>query len=513
MAVNMPLEPSGAEYSPRFSGEASELQALMVKAREAARAFRDLSFDARHKLLQKAARSLLDKRKEALAIVEAELGKVRGDALFSEVLGPLDAVNAWAKVVSRATPRKASLSPLAFPKKSARVELVPHGVVGIIAPWNFPMAGLYRSVFPALLLGNAVVVKPSEFSTRSGQWFIEELARALPPHVIQGVYGGGAVGAALLESGIDACVFTGSTIVGARVEARAFELGIPCSAEMGGNDGAIVLADADLERTSAGLVQWALQNAGQACGAVEVIYADSRIAAELTRKLADACSRLRPPLVTGGPGSLARLAHQKQMNIVLAQLADAVEKGATLVSGGKNEGLYLEPTVVSGCTGEMELVREETFGPVLPVVSVDGPADAIRRINAGRYGLTASIWSKDTERAERLSRDLDVGVVTINNHAFTGAIPELPWAGRRASGRGIAGSAWSLLTFAHPKAIAVDKSSGPDPYWVPFDQDLIELGDLLAEAQLGRLSRAFRIPLLLSRRVETIKRFFNMGSS
>ena len=507
--MNMPLEPLGQDDSARFPLDEA-VKAALVRARSAGRAFRDLGIEQRHKLLQKAARYLLEQRKEALAVVESELGKVRGDALFSEVLGPLDAVNAWAKVVARATPKKASLNPLAFPKKSARTELIPRGVVGVIAPWNFPMAGLYRSVFPALLLGNAVIVKPSEFSTESSRWFIEALAKMLPPHVLQGVYGGGQVGAALLESGIDACVFTGSSAVGARVEARAFELGIPCSAEMGGNDGAIVLADADLNRTTAGLVHWALENAGQACGAVEVVYADGRIATELAAKLADACGRLRPALVPGGPGSLARLAHPKQLDIVLRQLADAVAKGATVLSGGKSSGLYLEPTVLSDCNDEMEIVREETFGPVLPIVSVDGPADAIRRINAGRYGLTASIWSTDIERAERLATELDVGVVTINNHAFTGAIPELPWSGRRASGRGIAGSAWSLLTFARPKAIAIDRSGGPDPYWVPFDQDLIELGDLLADAQLGRLGRAIRIPILLSRRVETIKRFFGM---
>jgi acyl-CoA reductase-like NAD-dependent aldehyde dehydrogenase len=507
--VNVSLDLNGMDHTSRIEGVGA-LRNVVDVGRAAVRGFCDLGLEQRTLLLRQAACIMLERRHQALEILERELGKVRGDALFSEVLGPLDAVNAWAKLVGRVSSQKASLNPIAFPKKSARTELVPRGVVGVIAPWNFPMAGLYRSVFPALLLGNAVVIKPSEYATESSRWFIEVLQEVLPPGVVQGAYGDGTVGALLLESGIDACVFTGSSAVGARVEARAFELGIACSAEMGGNDGAIVLSDADLERTSAGIVHWALQNAGQACGSVEVVYADSRIVGALTAKIADACARLCPPVVPGGPGSLARLAHDKQLRTVLLQLEDAKKKGATVVTGGQHTGLYLQPTVLGGCTEEMTVVSEETFGPVIPIVSVDGPAEAIRSINRGKYGLTASIWSRDTERAELLAEQLDVGVVTVNNHAFTGAIAELPWSGRRASGRGIAGGVWSLLTFARPKVVAVDRGRGPDPYWVPFDQDLSELGDLLADAQVGRVGRALRIPMLLRRRIQTIKRFFQI---
>jgi len=516
-APNAALEIGGIDprnlrpLPPVRASSADEVTRAVRTAREAQPKWQELAFADRARLLELAAKRLLAERDEGLAIVRREVGKTPADALFTEALGPLDALKGWRKVIEQAPVGSVSLSPLAFPKKSARIELVPRGVVGIIAPWNFPVAGLYRSVFPALLLGNAIVVKPSERSPRSSGWFLRILSEVLPPGAVNVVFGDGSVGQALLAEDIDACVFTGSSKVGEAVERVCFERGIACSAEMGGNDAAIVLADADLARTTAGIVQWALQNAGQACGAVEVVYADSRIAEQLVARLTDACRRLKRPTPAEGIGSYAPLAFQAQLDKVLGQLGEARARGAVVETGGAADGLFLPPTVLSGCTPDMDIVREETFGPVIPVVSVDGPAEAVRHVNAGKYGLTASLWTKDVQRAQRLAERLEVGVVTVNNHAFTGAIPELPWSGRRASGRGIANSAWSLPVFARPKAIVVDNSEAPEPFWVPYDSDLEELGHLLAEAQLGKLTRAYKIPLLLRKRVKAVKAFFGMA--
>lgn len=485
-----------------------ELTASVEQARAAQKNWASLQIEERVAVLKRVAKRLLRERHEGLRIVEQELGKVPADALFTEGLGPLDAVLGWARVIERAPWGKVSLNPVAFPKKQARLELTPRGVVAVIAPWNFPVAGLYRSTIPALLLGNAVVVKPSERSPRSSGWFLRILMEELPTGLVAVVNGAGNVGAQLLEQDIDACVFTGSTKVGEQVERICFDRGIACSAEMGGNDAAIVLDDANLPRTVAGLTHWALQNAGQACGAVEVVYADSRIADELARRLAEAFSKLQPS--KGPSGSVAPLAYDGQLERVQQHVAQAREAGATLVCGGTAEGRVFRPTVLAHCNDDMDIVREETFGPVLPVVSVDGPADALRRINRSKYGLTASIWTEDHARGARLAERLDVGVVTVNNHAFTGAIVDLPWAGRRASGRGIANSAWSLLTFARPKAVVVDTSHAAEPFWAPFDEDLVELGHLLADAQLGKVTRAYKIPLLLAKRVKKVGRFFGI---
>jgi acyl-CoA reductase-like NAD-dependent aldehyde dehydrogenase len=465
--------------------------------------------DDRFAALERAAKAMLRDRATALARVKEEMGKHEVEGLFTEGLGPLDAVSAWRRVVAPVASRAVRLNPIAFPNKRARTELVARGVVGVIAPWNYPIAGLYRSVLPALLTGNAVVVKPSEHTPRSSAWLVEHLARELPFGVAQVVQGDGSVGAMLVESGIDACVFTGSARTGAGVRSRCGEIGIPSSVEMGGKDAAIVFADCDLARTAAGLTQWALSNSGQACGAIEIAYVEEPIADELVERLRRAWERLRT-----GPGTrdveIHPIANARQLEVVEAHVADALKKGARLVCGGRRtgEGFGYLPTLLDRCTDAMDVVREETFGPVLAVVRFRGADEAVRAVNAAKYGLGASIWTRDVARAERLAERLDVGVVDVNNHAFTGAVPALPWSGTRATGFGVANSAWSLATFCRPKTIVVDEGSGPEPFWMPFDRDLEALGEALADAQLGRILGAWKIPLLLRRRLRRIRDFF-----
>jgi len=505
-----PVSPlTGKPRSRLVSTTPEELARAQAAARGAQPEWAARSFEERYNALERAAKAMLADRDAILALVKEEMGKHEAEGIFTEALGPLDSIKGWKKIVEPAIAKTVRLNPLSFPNKHARSLLVPRGVVGIIAPWNYPVAGLYRSVFPALLTGNAVILKPSEYTPRSSSWFIEHLARELPFGVVQAVIGAGEVGAALIDSGIDACVFTGSPAVGARVRVRCAELGIPSSVEMGGKDAAIVLMDCDLDRTSAGITQWALSNSGQACGAIEVVYVEENIAHAFIARMQRAWERLRT-----GPGTedieIHPIANARQLAIIEAHVADAIAKGAKLVCGGRatGEGLGYLPTLLDNCNATMDVVREETFGPVLAVVRIKSVEEAIRAINHAQYGLGASIWSGDTARAERLAERLDVGIVDVNNHAFTGAIAALPWSGTRATGTGIANSEWSLLTFCRPKAITVDTGDGPEPFWMPFDRDTRALGDLLADAQIGKLLGAVKIPLLLRRRLQHIRSFF-----
>ncbi|MEM1024935.1 MAG: aldehyde dehydrogenase family protein [Myxococcota bacterium] len=485
--------------------EANRLPEMVESARTAHHVWSRQRFEARVGALRRACRAMLADRARIIALVRREVGKVEADALFSEALGPLETLNHWVPMVQKALiPAQVRLNPISFPKKSGWSQLVPRGVVGIIAPWNFPVSGLYRSCFPALLMGNAILVKPSEYASESSRWFVDHLAAELPPDLARPVIGGPEIGQALVRTNIDACAFTGSVPTGRRVQVECAQRGVPCSVELGGKDFAVVLGDCALDRTIAGLTQWSLQNAGQACGAIEVAAVDQAIAEPLVSGLAIAFRGLRLG------EDLAPLANERQLEVVEAQVKDALQKGAQLVCGGERSGpgLGFLPTILDHCTEDMAVVRQETFGPVLPILRVPNAYEATKLVNRSSFGLTASVWSEDVERAKKLADRLEVGVVTINNHALTGAIPELPWAGTKDSGPGIANSVHALNTFGRPKAILVDESKGPEPFWLPYDQDLVELGHRLADAQLGRILKAYRIPILLRRRAEAIKRHF-----
>jgi len=458
-------------------------------------------------ILERAAKRMLRERDALVHLVKDEMGKHEVEGLFTEAVGPLDAVKAWKRIALRASSKRVFLNPIAFPRKRARVTMMPRGVIGIIAPWNFPVSGLYRSVIPALMMGNAIVLKPSEHTPRSSAWFVDHLAREVPSGIVSVVQGDGAAGARVVESGIDACIFTGSVRAGAKVRVRCAEIGIPSSVEMGGKDAAIVLADCDLDRTAMGVTHWALSNAGQACGAIEIAYVEERIADAFVEKMRRAWERLRT-----GPGEedvdVSPLATDAQLATVEAHVKDALAKGAKLVCGGRRTtGRGYSPTLLDRCTAEMDVVREETFGPVLAVVRVWGADEAVRAINAGKYGLGASIWTRDVARAERLVERLDVGVANVNTHAFTGAVPDVPWSGTRATGFGIANGELALVNFAHPKTITVDENA-LEPFYMPFDRTFRELGSALADAQLGRVLEAVKIPLLLRRRAKRLRAFW-----
>ncbi len=480
-------------------------------ARAAQQQWSRIPFRKRVKMLKESSKEMLKWRNEILDILRDESGKYPIEGLFSEAIAPLDQLLHWIKIVRPYIKRKRlPISSLSFPRKKGYIEIMPRGVVGVIAPWNYPLANLFRPVFPALLCGNSVVIKPSEQAPRAAAWFVEQISKHLPDGIVQCVFGDGIAGELLIKSGIDSLVFTGSTRTGREVISLAAERMIPCSAEMGGKDPAIVFSDCNLERTVAGIVYWALHNVGQNCGAIERVYVMEDIADRFVELLAHGVSRLRTSPPEDPDIDIGPLNNLKQLAIVEHHVEDALEKGASLLCGGtrSGSGLWYEPTVLDHCNHRMKIMTEETFGPVIPVVRVQTVDEAIDLANSSLFGLTASLWTANSRRAETVAKRLEAGTVTINNHAITGAMPFAPWTGVKGSGYGITNSVYSLSAFTRPKTYLLDNNKMPDPWWFPFSHNLIETGHLLAEIQLGTFKRALKLPLVLSKRKKFISEFY-----
>jgi acyl-CoA reductase-like NAD-dependent aldehyde dehydrogenase len=494
----------------------ADVKRTLAAARAAQPAWGTLGLPERARLLKRAARRMLERRQEVLELLHDEAGKTPAEILMSEALGPLQYVSDWVRVARAYTrPRKLPINPVAFPGKRGVIEILPRGVVGIIAPWNYPLAVFFKPLFAALLTGNAVVIKPSEYAPRTAAWLVAALNEFLPTGVLGCVQGDRVVGRLLIRSGIDALTFTGSFQSGQEVVRLAAEQMIPCSCELGGKDAAIVLADCDLNRTIAGIMHWRFHNAGQACGAVERVFVESNVADAFVRRMGAAVSRLR--VSSGDPQSsdVGPMVHPAQLAIVEDHVADALAQGARLVCGGHRtgKGLWFEPTVLDGCTAAMKVMTEPTFGPVLPICRVADAEEAVQRANACEYGLNASVWGGDLPRAEALARRLEAGTVFVNNHALTGAMAAAPWTGVKHSGYGIANSAFALGHYTRPRTILVDRSRVPDPFWFPVNASLEELGHRLADAQLGRVLSAWKLPLLIRSRQREVAALVKNGAA
>ena len=421
---------------------------------------------------------LLDRADTIAECVRAEVGKPRVEALLGEVLPSADVVQYWVEGIEELQqPVEVQLDGLAYPGKRGTTYREARGVVGLITPYNFPVALPLRTIVPALLSGNAVVFKPSEVTRRSGDVIAELFQGLLPDGILCVVQGAGDVGAALCSADVDLVVFTGSVSSGRKVAHACAERLVPCAVELGGKDAAIVLADADLERAANGIVWGGMMNAGQNCASVERVYVEKSVATAFASRLCTVAAALRRGIDVGS------LSTSTQREIVSRQVKEAQESGAQILCGGNGigEGLYYPPTVVRVSGDDSELMRDETFGPVLPIAVVETAEEAVARANASRYGLTASVWTRNLKKAERIARQLRAGVVTINNHAFTGAIPAAPWSGHGETGWGITNSPLSLDALTRPRFVLVDRSHARrELWWYPYTAALEAVASAMA---------------------------------
>ena len=512
-----PSGASGAAFSTKSPVDGTPLSdvtgtspdavaAIVARARGAQGAWGETSAQGRAKLVRQVKDRVLDRAVKIAECVKREVGKPEVEALLGEVLPTADVVTYWADAIEELLEGvEVELDRTAYPGKTGVIHRDARGVVALITPWNFPVALPLRTIVPALLAGNAVVWKPSEISPRSGALVAELFDGLLPPGVFEIVQGGADVGVALCRADVDLVVFTGSVASGRKVAHACAERLIPCSLELGGKDAAIVLADANLDRAANGIVWGAMMNCGQNCAAVERVYVERAVAEAFIERVTTAVKALKPG------DDIGPLTTEAQRATVRRHVDAAKAAGATVVTGGEDgaAGYAYLPTVVRVDSDELDLIREETFGPVLPIAIIDNAEEGLARANASRFGLTASIWTKDLRRGEALARKLRAGVVTINNHSFTGALPAAPWSGHGESGYGITNSPLALEALTRPRFLLVDKSGGKrELWWYPYTPGLTTIALAMAQLRSGTTGIFARVSALFTLLVALPKRMF-----
>ncbi|WP_437960127.1 aldehyde dehydrogenase family protein [Sorangium sp. So ce119] len=487
-----------AETAPTAVGE------IVVRARAAQRVWAEVPIGERAELIGKVKRRLLARAEEVAALLHRECGKPIEEAALAEVLPNADLIDYWTVSIEELLDEPAvDLDPLAYPGKAGRIRREPRGVVALITPWNYPVAIPLRTIVPALLAGNAVVFKPSEVTPRSGALVASLFDGLLPDGVLAVAQGGGDVGAALIDAGVDLVVFTGSVATGKKVAVACAERLVPTSLELGGKDSAIVLGDCDLERAARGVVWGAFTNAGQNCASIERVYVEQAIADRFIERVVALTGQLRAGIDVG------LMTTARQAEIVRRQLDAAVADGAELLAGGAPEpgSLAFPPTVLRVEREDTPLLREETFGPVLPVLVVNNAEEAIARTNASRFALTTSLWTRGYERAHALGRRLRSGVVTINNHGFTGALPAAPWTGTGDSGFGVTSSPHALAELTRPRFYLEDRSRAKSElWWYPYTPALRTIAFAMARVRggagwFGRISALVELVAAFARRM------------
>jgi acyl-CoA reductase-like NAD-dependent aldehyde dehydrogenase len=448
------LNPATGQLIGRFPVDGpAEVGAAVDRARTAAAWWGALDFGERARRLR-GMKALLARRAEELGdLVHRENGKPRNDA-FLEIMLAIDHLE-WAARNARRVlgPRRVRAGLLAA-NQAASVEYLPLGVVGVIGPWNYPVYTPMGSISYALAAGNAVVFKPSEYTPAVGRWLADIAAEAIPEHsLLQVVTGSGDTGAALCASGVDKLAFTGSARTGRRVMAACSERLTPVLMELGGNDAMIVDEDADIDAAANAAVWGALQNAGQACISVERVYAVDAVHDRFVGKVTELAGRVHAG--EGDGADIGPITMPGQLDIISDHLRDAFERGARAVVGGPDavHAPYVDPVVLVDVPADALILREETFGPTLPIVRVRDADEAVRLANDTRYGLGSVVFAK--RRGKEIARRLNAGMTSVNAVIAYAAIPSLPFGGVGDSGFGRIHGDDGLREFSRAKATTV----------------------------------------------------------
>src|SRR5579884_2747520 len=440
-----------------------QVSAMAARAREAQPGWEALGFEGRGRILRRAQKWMVDNIERVIEVVMSEAGKTYEDAQIADYGYTVAALGFWAKEAPRYLEDEhvPSWNNPVVAGKRLIIRYAPVGLVGVIGPWNYPIANSFGDCIPALAAGNSVILKPSEVTPLSSL-LMEEMMRecGLPEGVFQVATGDGTTGAALIEH-VDCVMFTGSNRSGAKVYAEAAARMIPCYLELGGKDPMIVLADANLDRAANAAAFYSMNNGGQVCISVERVYVEEPVYDEFVRKVTDNVRKLRQ----GEPGEagtvdVGAVTFPPQLDIVDEHVREAVDKGAKVLVGGHprpGAGRFYEPTVLVDVDHSMKIMREETFGPTLPIMKVRDAEEALRLANDSAYGLQASVWTRDVEKGEALARRIEAGVVTVNDAQVNYTALNLPMGGWKSSGLGTRHGAAGIRKYTKVQSLLVTK--------------------------------------------------------
>jgi succinate-semialdehyde dehydrogenase/glutarate-semialdehyde dehydrogenase len=441
----------------------------------------ELTLRDRALYLERAAQVVIDEGDEIRDLIVREQGKPRNEAFAMEVLPTIDALH-W---IARSGPdiladEKIPMPQLFLKTKRSAFTYEPLGVIGIVSPWNYPWSIPFGEVALALMAGNGVVLKPASLTALTGERIRAVFERAGVPEGLVRVVHGPGTGPALVNSTVAKVFFTGSVETGRWVGETCAKQLKGSVLELGGKDPMIVLPDANLDHAVAGALWGGFANAGQTCSGIERVYVLREVAERFIAGVVAGAQKLRVGDPMSWDTEIGPMVSPEQYRTVDELVQDAINAGATVRCGGgaapppagSENGAFYAPTVLTDVTHDMRIMREEIFGPVLPIVSVDSEDEAVALANDSQFGLGASVWTADRSKGERIARELQAGMVWINDHMFSHGACQCSWGGVKESGLGRTHSKFGLYECVNVKLRVWEPSAVRNAWWHPYDETL-----------------------------------------